>query len=258
MPYVFSTRYEYKYGNYEISFQDAVNKFPFLADKTVSGEILATYVENKVTLIRRPFKCKVTQVGQGPNWIGKVTDLNPLKEKGIPPCELCIALYKYDELRDNQTIELPIMENEVIKGSTWGYFDEIVKRISREEEIRIIIETTTFHPEVSRPADTLRDAYLSFEEQRYSHTKTSCRKVLENLRNKSKDWETIDGSESICDKLKSILNSVYSFASPGGPHEGISTRDETEFILKAVAGALFYVNILLKSDRISLTTEQTK
>jgi hypothetical protein len=257
MPYVFSTKYEYKYGNYEIDFQDAVNKFPFLSDRMVSGEILATYVENKVTLIRRPFKCKVTQVDQKAKWVGRITEPNPLKEKGVPPCELCVALYKYEEFRDNQTVELPIMESEVIKGSTWSYFDDIVKRISKGEEIRIMIETTTFHHGVKSLADTLRDAYLSFEEERYSHTKTSCRKILENLRNQSKEWKTIDGSESICDKLKSVFNSVYSFASSGGPHEGISTRDETEFVLKAVAGVLFYVNSLLKSDRIVLTQEQS-
>lgn len=258
MPYVFSTRYEYKDNNYQIDIHDAVNRFPFLANVMINGEILAAYVENKVTLIRKPFKCKVAQIEQHPYWIGIVTELNPLKEKGIPPCELCVSLYKYEETQGEETSELPIMENEVVKGTTWGYFDEIVKKISKEEEIRIIIETTTFHPEFKGLAETLRDAHISFEEERYPHTKTSCRKILENLRNRSKDWKTVDGSESICEKLKSVLNSIYSFASPGGPHEGISTRDETEFILKAVAGAFFYINSLLKSGRISFVTDQTK
>jgi len=256
MPYVFQAKYEYRGGMYEINLQDAVDRFPFLGGKMVSGEILAAYVENRVTLIRRPFKCKATQDSQTANWVGTIIRPNPLKEKGVPPCELCVALYKYEEPQDNKIVELPIMENEVIKGSIY-YFDDIVKRISKREEIRIMIETTAFHHGVKSLADMLRDAYLSFEEEKYPHTKTSCRKILENLRNQSKKWKTIDDSESICEKLKSVLNSIYSFASPGGPHEGISTREETEFVIKAVAGMLFYVNSLLKSDRIVLTQEQS-
>lgn len=258
MPYVFSTNYEYKDNNYQIHVQDAVNRFPFLALKTVTGEILATYVENKVTVIRKPFKCKVIRIQEHPNWIGIFTELNPLKEKGIPPCQLCVAFYKYEETQRTKTVEFPVMENEVIKGSAWGYFDEIVKRISKEEEIRIMIETTTFAPEVKGLAETLRDAYMSFEEEKYSHTKTSCRKILENLRNRSKGWTTIDDSESIHEKLNSVLNSMYSFASVGGPHEGKSTREETEFILKAVSAVFFYVNSLLKNARIGLITTQTE
>lgn len=256
MPYIFSTRFEYKNADYQIDFKDAVNRFPNIASKIVSGEILAAYVENKVTTIKKPFKCKVSQIQEHPDWIGRVIDLNPLKDKGLPPCELCVALYKYEEFVGRDTIEFPIMESEVIKSSTWSYFDEIVKRISKEEEIRIIIETTAFHPEVKVLAQNLRDAYISFEEERYAHTKTSCRKVMENLKNRSKNWKTIDGSKSLCEKFKPILSSIYSFASTGGPHEGINTREETEFILKAVASVFFYINNLLKSDRIIVNTTQ--
>lgn len=257
MPYIFSTNYEYKNNNYQINIADAINRFPFLADKNIDGEILAAYIENKVIFIRQPFRCRVNSIEQYPNWIGIISVKNPLKDRGIPPCDLCVALYKYEEIRGNRPIEYPIMENEIIRGTTGSRFDDILRRLAKEEEIRIMIETTSFHPDVKRQSETLRDAYISFEEQRFADTKTSCRKILENLKNKSKDWKTIDGSESICEKMKDILKSMYSFASTGGPHEGINTQDETALILKAVSGILFYINILLKGDRISLATTQS-
>lgn len=42
----------------------------------------------------------------------------------------------------------------------------------------------------------------------------------------------MDGSESLCEKLKSVVSSLYSFASIGGPHEGIVMKEETEFVLR--------------------------
>lgn len=39
--------------------RDAIARFPFLANKIIHGEILAANVENKATMIRKPFKCKV-------------------------------------------------------------------------------------------------------------------------------------------------------------------------------------------------------
>lgn len=164
-------------------------------------------------------------------------------------------MYKYEETTNGETLEFPIMENEIVKGTTYSYFDEIIKRISKQEEIRIMLETTTFHSHVKNIAETLRDAYVSFEEERYSHTKTSCRKILENLRNTSTTWNAIDDSKSLCKEFKRVLSSIYSFASPGGAHEGVSTREESEFILKTVAGLFFYVNNLLKNNRINLNGE---
>ncbi len=61
MPYIFSGRYEYKDDSYQIDMSNAVNVFPFLVNKSVSGEILASYTDNKVRNIRKPFKCKVVQ-----------------------------------------------------------------------------------------------------------------------------------------------------------------------------------------------------
>jgi len=258
MPYVFSTNYEYKDDNYQISMAEAIDRFPFLADKNIHGEILAAYVDNKVLFIRQPFRCTVNSIEQYPKWIGTISFWkNPLKEKGIPPCDLCVALYKYEESIGKRSIEYPIMENEIIRGNTGSYFGDIVRKIVKEEEIRMMIETTSFHPDVKRQSETLRDAYISFEEQRFADTKVSCRKILENLKNISKDWETIDGSKSICEKVNDILKSMYSFASTGGPHEGINTPDETELILKVVAGILFYTNNLMKNNRITLVATRS-
>jgi hypothetical protein len=63
------------------------------------------------------------------------------------------------------------------------------------------------------------------------------------------EWKTVDGSESLCEKLKSVVSSLYSFASVGGPHEGVTTKEETELILKNTTSLLFYVNSLLKNQR---------
>jgi hypothetical protein len=148
------------------------------------------------------------------------------------------------------------MEKETIKGPTYN-FDDIVKRVIREQEVRIMIESTTFHPQLVNLAQLLRESQISFEEERCPDTKTSCRKILENLRNKAKNWQTVDHSKSICEKLNKVMDSIYSFASVGGPHEGLNTKDETELILRSVAATFFYVNTLLKAGRIQSTEEVT-
>ena len=61
----------------------------------------------------------------------------------------------------------------------------------------------------------------------------------------------MDKSESLCKKLKSVVSSLYSFASIGGPHEGVTTKEETELILKNKTSLLFYINFLLKNQRVT-------
>jgi len=252
MAYIFSANYEYKDKCYQIDIQEAVNRFPFIADKTISGEILATYIDNKVVLVKEPFECQAIQSQQqSPRWMGIVGELNPLKKRGIPPCQLCVALYKYHEKPAEKANEFPIMENETIKGNTYN-FDDVVKKILKEQEIRIIIESTIFHPELAQLVTLLRDSQIAFEEERYPDTKTSCRKIIENLRAKSKDWETIDGSGSVSEKISKIMDIMFSFASVGGPHGGLNTKDETELILKTVAALFSYINTLMKNDRIGV------
>lgn len=44
---------------------------------------------------------------------------------------------------------------------------------------------------------------------------------------------------------------MFSFASIGGPHAGVTTKEETDFILKNTTAMLFYVNALIKNRRIN-------
>jgi len=147
-------------------------------------------------------------------------------------------------------VEYPIAEDMVERSSIISYpFDEEIKSILKEEEASLILEGTIFHPSLQKHVKTLKEAFLSFEQQKYSSTKTSCRKVLEVIKRIVADWKTIDTSESLCEKLKSIVNSLYSFASIGGPHEGVTTREETELILRNTSSLIFYVNSILKNQR---------
>lgn len=79
-----------------------------------------------------------------------------------------------------------------------------------------------------------------------------CRKILESVRNIISNWNKIDGSGSIYEKFKSILNNAYSLASIGGAHEGTTTREETQLILNITMATVLYVNSLLKDSRIEL------
>lgn len=256
MPFIFSTNYFYRDKNYQIDIDDAINRFPFITDKTILGEILAVYIENKAKPVREPLEFTITQDQQKPNRLtGIIGNLNPLKKGGIPPCQVCIVLYKYRDQSGEAINEFPIMEGEIIKGNTWSNFDDIIKKALKEQEISMMLESTTFHPELAQLPQLLRDSQVSFEDERYPDAKTSCRKILENLRNKSKNWDTIDGSKSACEKLNKVMDSMYSFASFGGPHEGLNTEDETEVILKSTSSIFFYINKLIKANRISLKAE---
>ncbi|GEM_PF-6881751 len=50
--------------------------------------------------------------------------------------------------------------------------------------------------------------------------------MMERLRKLVADWKTIDGSGSLCDKFKQIMNSLYFLSSVGGSQEGVVTREE--------------------------------
>nr|MDO8080335.1 hypothetical protein [Candidatus Freyarchaeota archaeon] len=118
------------------------------------------------------------------------------------------------------------------------------------------MEGTIFHSQLKEQASTLKEALLSFEQESFASAKTSCRKIIEKIKQIIGEWREVDRSESLYDKLKSVVNSLYSFASIGGPHEGITTQEETDFILKNTTSLLFYINSLLKNERITQTTEK--
>ena len=242
MPYLLSTSMEYKDNKYVLrDLSDLIRKFPFLQDKIVVGRVLSAYIDGKITKIERDFECKIIKDERSIR--GEIINPLPLKEKGIPPCDLLIIFYKYLEKEK----EYPIMEGMVLSSSiSPSYFDDEIKRILKEEEIKITLESIVFHSKIAKRADELKEAYLLFEQENFSSTKTSCRKVIEKLREIVSSWESIDGSKSLCEKLKQMAKALYSFASVGGPHEGIVTREETELILKTTHSLLLYINSILK------------
>jgi len=90
--------------------------------------------------------------------------------------------------------------------------------------------------------------------------------LLDDLGNLMSDYPFLEGkvitgkilydSESLAEKVKGFTGSLYSFASVGGPHSGVVTREETELILKCTMSLLFYVNFLLKNQCV-MTPERT-
>lgn len=121
----------------------------------------------------------------------------------------------------------------------------------KEEEASLILEGTIFHPQLQKHASNIKEVLLSFGQENFAFTKTSCRKVLEDIKRIVNEWTFIDGSKSLCEKFSGFIHSLYSFASIGGPHEGVTTREETELLLKTTTSILFYVNSLLKNERVT-------
>lgn len=249
MPYLLPTNIRFEYGIYSLKYvDDLVKTFPFLKDKTVIGKIMSISIKGKITRINKDFICDIQK--ENNSFKVKIREPNPLKEKGLPECDVLVIFYRYIERkRGTEDIELPIMEDRLIKTESYGPFDDEIKRLMKEEEIGIILKSIVFHQIVASLAKHLEEAFLSFEEEKFSSTKTSCRKILEKLKNIVKTWELIDNSKNFYEKFERVLNSLYSFASIGGPHEGVITKEETELILKNTYGILLYVNSILKSDR---------
>jgi len=257
MPYLLSKSFRYENGKYILwNIDDLSTRFPFVLNEVVMGKIVGAYIDGKVTRVGRDFRCKIARSGNFVN--GEILEPNPLKEKGIPPCDLLMIFYKYEtdvEIQQTSGLEavkeLPIMEGMLLKGTTPMYFEDEVKRIFKEEEIRITLESVVFHPSVSKLASILRDAFFLYEQENFSSTKTSCRKIVERLRSLVDNWESIDQSTSLNEKFRHMLNSLYSFSSVGGPHEGVVSKEETELVLKTAHAFLLYVNSLLKNDRFT-------
>ncbi|RLG61507.1 hypothetical protein DRN84_03430, partial [Candidatus Geothermarchaeota archaeon] len=222
----------------------------FSGRKRNSGKITfylhTIYIEGKTSKVDEEIKFKLTQ--ERDRIVGEILEPNPIKTKGYPlPLYVLIVAYSY---KDNSDL-LPIAENMLLKGYT-SYFEDDVKRVLKEQEARIILEGIFFHNRLEKQSSTLKEAFISFEQENFAHTKTLCRRVLEGIKQIVSKWKRIDNSESLCDKFKSIVNSLYSFASIGGPHKGITTKEETELILKNTTSLLFYVNSLLKNQRVEV------
>jgi len=254
MPYLFKCDARFDTGKYILhNPDDLMSNFPFLEGKVIIGRIISTNRDGRTIRIGKEFKCKMVKSGN--YFIGEILEPNPLKDVGLPmPSPLLVTAYKYEEEREEEKkVEFSIMENILLKGNIYPFEDE-AKRILKEEETGLILEGTIFHPQLQKLTLTLKEALLLFEQENFAQTKTSCRKILEEIKRTISEWDTIDGSKSLSEKFSDVINPLYSFASIGGPHEGVTTREETELLLKTTTSTLLYVNSLLKNERVGKKT----
>ena len=147
--------------------------------------------------------------------------------------------------------EAPIAEGLLFKVSHSGYFEDETKRILKEHEVGMLLEGAVFDRRLEKSRETAKEAVLLFEQENFAQAKTSARRIIEEIRKMSGEWRTIDHSPSLCDKFKTMVGSMYSFASIGGPHEGVNSKEETELILKSTVSLLFYCNSLIRNERVA-------
>jgi len=250
MPLILSAEVIYEYKNYVIK-NMRLYKCPFLEDKIVMGEVVSVYIDGKITKINKPFECKIYK--KGDYFYGKIRGANPFEEMGLPPCETLFILYRFKETTEGE--ETQIAEGMFLKEGYLGNLEDEAKKLLKEEEIRIMLKSIIFHSQISGLADLLNNAFNSFEEERFQDTKTACRKILEGIDEIISGWKSIDNSKSVYEKLRHVIKSLFSFASIGGPHRGIVTKEETELILKTTYDCLIYINSILKNDRFQLPSE---
>ncbi len=252
MPYLFVVEVRYDNGKYILyNPADLINNFPFLDGKVIAGRFISMYRDGEIMRINREFKCKLLRSGSV--IIGEILDPNPIETLGLPlPSNFLISVHKFEKEDTDGKITLPIAEGMLLTGSSPAHFEDEIKRTMKEEDASLILEGIVFHEQLEKHASNLKEALLSFEQENYVFTKTSCRRILEGIKSIVSKWKKVDDSESLCEKLRSVVNSLYSFASIGGPHEGVTTQEETEFILKTTLSLLIYINSLLKNERAQL------
>lgn len=253
MPYLFVTTVQYSSGKYTFTPTDLISKFPYLQGAKVFGRIVSTIREGRTIRINEDFQFKIDKTPS----VAEILELNPLKRLGFPlPSEVLLVVYKYEEGQEPKVTEFPIMETGLLKGASTPAFEDEIKRILKEQESGILLEGTFFHKDLEKCKATAKEALISFEQENFPPTKTSCRRIVETIKSIVGGWKTVDGSKSLCEKLQGVVNSSFSFASIGGPHEGVATREETEFLLKTTMSLLLYCNSILKGQRA--TTEASK
>lgn len=246
MPYLFTASVQYSSGKYVFP-SDLSVKFPFLVEKVVTGKVLSVNREGRIVKIDREIKFRVLTSQNC-----EITDPNPLKLSGLPlPVDVLFVAYKYDETQDQGTVELPAVEGWLLKGSVASTLQEEAARILQVEESGLLLEGTVFHKDLAQNSQTAKESLASFEQDTFAFTKTLCRRVIESIRSIVAEWKTIDTSKSLCDKVRDLTNSLFNLSSPGGAHEGITTKDETELILKTTTSLLLYCNSLLKNERFT-------
>lgn len=254
MPYLFTVEARYDSGKYLLfNPSDLMSNFSYLDGKVIVGKVISTYRDGKLIKINKGFKSKLVRSGN--YYVSEILEPNPLKTAGLPlPSQILVIVYKYEEEieveLETKKVEFPIAEGILLKGSVSYGFEDESKRILKEEELGILLEGTIFHSNLQKLESGVKETLTSFEQGNFAHTKTSCRKILEEIKQTVSEWKAVDESDSLSEKFKGVVNSLYSFASIGGPHEGVVTREETELILKNTMSLLLYVNSLLKNERV--------
>jgi len=252
MPFLFTANVKYAGGKYTYDARDLSSNFPFLEGRLIAGKVVSIYRDGRITRINKEFMSKMAKTVGTTSPIAEIVEPNPLKALGLPiPLDVLFVVYRYHEPLGEQLIEFPIAEGILLRSSGLSYFEDETKRILKEQESSMLLEGTIFHENLLKSTQMAREAVVSFEQENFAYTKTSCRRIIEEIKKTANAWKTIDGSESLCEKLKSLVNSLFSFASIGGPHEGVTTKEETELILKYTMSLLFYCNSILKSERVS-------
>lgn len=136
--------------------------------------------------------------------------------------------------------------------------EEIENRFKGAEEIVRLLRITGVTEELLQAYEDLRNAYLKFKAGYFEDTKTSCRKVLEIIREIIKTWETIDDSEHLSSGILSLTKTLYSISSSGGPHPGKTTADETEVIFNSTLYLFKYVNKIINEKRYRKKDETSR
>ena len=192
MPYLFASEIKFENGKYICNSSELINNFPFLEGKVVIRKIISMYKDGKIVRINKEIKCKITC--SGTIAIGEILEPNPVEELGLPlPSYFLIIAYKFEKESDQEKAIFPIAQDILLKGGYISYFEDEIKRILKEEEAGLILEGMIFHPTLEKYASNLKEALLSFEQENFAFTKTSCRKILEQIKRIVNEWKTVDG-----------------------------------------------------------------
>ncbi len=181
----------------------------------------------------------------------KYTSVDTIKKFGITPSSwICVVLENYSDSEIESATKYPIYPDyfEIIDVPE-ALREEVEKKFKSTEEVLKLIKLTGSAEELKEAFGHLEKAYSKFKANSYEDTKTSTRKVLEILREFTRLWKTIYGSDHLAKGINSLVDSLYNLSSSGGAHRGIATLDETEVILNSTFYIFKYVNKIIKEKR---------
>jgi hypothetical protein len=144
---------------------------------------ISYHKDEKTVIINQSFNCRISPTYENKSY-GTFIDPNPLKSTGLPvPSYILAIAYRYRKSEDLNSPEIPIAENALFcQLYPISIFEQDIKRIQKVEEAKHILEGTIFNKDLEKITSELKNAYVFFEQESYSQTKTSCRKVIEKLK----------------------------------------------------------------------------